>query len=80
MRWKTFFYGRDNSNKYNNKNNTYVDETIDNKFKFKTRKCPLQIQDMKDFENDLLKLIESIQFRTVSDEFLNKLNEDINKI
>ena len=60
MRWKTFFYDRDNSNKYNNKNNTYVDETIDNKFKFKTRKCPLQIQDMKDFENDLLKLIESI--------------------
>ena len=80
MRWKTFFYDRDNSNKYNNKNNTYVDETIDNKFKFKTRKCPLQIQDMKDFENDLLKLIESIQFRTVSDEFLNKLNEYINKI
>ena len=80
MRWKTFFYDRDNSNKYNNKNNTYVDETIDSKFKFKTRKCPLQIQDMKDFENDLLKLIESIQFRTVSDEFLNKLNEDINKI
>ena len=35
---------------------------------------------MKDFGNDLLKLIENIQFRTVSDEFLNKLNEDINKI
>ena len=40
MRWKAFFYDRDNNNKYNNKNNTYVDETIDNKFKFKTRKCP----------------------------------------
>ena len=35
---------------------------------------------MKDFENDLLKLIESIQFRTASNKFLNKLNEDINKI
>ena len=34
---------------------------------------------MKDFENDLLKLIESIQFRTASNKFLNKLNEDINK-
>ena len=81
MRWKALFYDRDNTNKYNNKNNnTYVDETIDNKFKLKTRKCPPQIQDMKDFENDLLKLIENIQFRIVSDEFLNKLNEDINKI
>ena len=35
---------------------------------------------MKNFENDLLKLMENIQFRTVSDKFLNKLNEDINKI
>ena len=35
---------------------------------------------MKDFEKDLLKLIENIQFRTVSDEFLNKLNEYMNKI
>ena len=38
---------------------------MDNKFKLKTRKCPPQIQDMKDFENDMLKLIENIQFRTV---------------
>ena len=79
MRWKAFF-DRDNTNKYNNKNNTYVDETTDNRFKLKTRKCPLQIQDMKDFENNLLKLIENIQFRTVSNNFLNKLDEDINKI
>ena len=35
---------------------------------------------MEDFENNILKLIESIQFRTVSNEFLNNLNEDINKI
>ena len=42
--------------------------------------CTPQIQERKDFEKDLLKLIENIQFRTVSDEFLNKLNEDMNKI
>ena len=35
---------------------------------------------MKAFEEDLLKLIKSMQFTTVSDEFLNKLNEDINKV
>ena len=74
------FYDRDNTNKYNNKNNTYLDETIDKKFKIKTRKCPPLIQDMKYFENDLLKLIENIQFRIVFDEFLNELNENINKI
>ena len=53
---------------------------IDKKFKIKTRKCPPLIQDMKYFENDLLKLIENLQFRTVFDEFLNELNENINKI
>ena len=42
--------------------------------------CTPQIQERKDFEKDLFKLIENIQFRTVSDEFLNKLNEDMNKI
>ena len=81
MKWEAFFYDRDNTNKYSNKNNnTYVDETIDNKFTLKTRKCSPQIQDMKYFENDLLKLIENIQFRIASVEFLNKLNEDIKKI
>ena len=80
MRQKAFFYDRDNTNKYNNKNNTCVDETIDNKFKLKTRKCPPQIPDMKDFEKDLLKLIQNIQYRTVSDKFLYELHENINKI
>ena len=30
MRWKAFFYDRDNTSIYNNKNNTYVDQTTDN--------------------------------------------------
>ena len=81
MKWEAFFYDRDNTNKYSNKNNnTYVDETIDNKFTLKPRKCSPQIQDMKDFGNDILKLIEKIKFRIASVEFLNKLNEDIKKI
>ena len=78
MKWKEFFYDRDNTNKYNNKNNTYVEERpiTDQK---KARKCPPQMRDMKDFKNDLLKLIENIQFRTVSDKFLNRLNEVLTK-
>ena len=39
MRWKAFFYDKDDTNKYNNKNNTYVDETTDNKFKLITNSC-----------------------------------------
>ena len=44
MLGKAFFYDRYNTNKYkNSKNDTDVDEMIDNKFKLKTRKCPPQI-------------------------------------
>ena len=32
---------------------------------------------MINFKNNLLKLTESIQFRTESNEFLNKLTEDL---
>ena len=39
MRWKAFFYDKDDTNKYNNKNNTYVDETTDSKFKLITNSC-----------------------------------------
>ena len=35
---------------------------------------------MKEFENDILTMIENIEFRRVSDEFLKKLDEDIRKI
>ena len=31
---------------------------------------------MKDFENDLQKLTENIEFTTIFDKFLNKLNEE----
>ena len=43
----------------------------------KSRKCPPQVENMKDFEKDLTKMIENIQFRRVSSAFLLKLDEDI---
>ena len=52
---------------------------IDKEFKLKTRKYPPQIQDMKNFENDLLTLIENIQFKNVPNKFLNKSNEVLTK-
>ena len=46
----------------------------------KSIKCPLQIESMKGFINDLTKMIENIEFRKVSSAFLLKLNEDIKNI
>ena len=44
---------------------------------FKTRRSPPQIEEMRDFEGDLIKLIKNIKFRKVNDPFRNKLRKDI---
>ena len=69
MRWKAFFFDKEDDN--NSQNNNYI---------YKTRKCPPQIQELKEFESDLFKMIENIEFRTASNEFLNILRDDIKRI
>ena len=74
MRWKAYFF-----DKHNDGNKKKSDPII-NAFRLKSRKCLQQIPEMKAFENDILTMIENIEFRRVSDEFLKKLDEDIKKI
>ena len=73
MRWKALFYDNDNTS-HRKKNQS---ENKNNCFTMKSRKCPPQVENMKDFEKDLTKMIENIQFRRVSSAFLLKLDEDI---
>ena len=72
MRWKALFFLKEHDN----------DEEIPKaeKFGFKSRKCPPQIDEMKPFEDDLLRMIENIQFRKVNDDFQSTLKNDIKKI
>ena len=44
---------------------------------FKTRKCPPQHKDLMEFEDDLQKMISNVQFRTVKNNFQNRLKNDI---
>ena len=60
--------------------NSNVQHQHINTFNLKTRKCPLQIQDMKEFEKDIQTMIESIKFRSSQNEFQKKLKEDIKLI
>ena len=72
MRWKAFFFDRneqDNNDAINNDN-----------FGFKSRKCPPQNSELNKFEVDLLDVVHNIKFRKVNNKFQNKLNEDISKI
>ena len=74
MRWKALFFLRKGEDDQD-------DETPrDEKFSLKTRKCPPQIEDMKPFENDLIKMIENVQFRKVNNNFQTTMKDDIRKI
>lgn len=70
MRWKAFFFEKDHEKEMIN-----TDRAI-----FKSRKCPPQVPDLISFENDIQKMIEKIEFRTTSNEFLALLKQDIDKI
>ena len=47
---------------------------------FKSTKNPPPIEELKDFENDMLKMIQSVKFKQVNNPFLNKLKEDTDRI
>ena len=71
MRWRAFFFLRgENSG----------DNGEDEKFGFKSRKCPPQIEEMRPFEDDIVRLVEKIEFRKISDPFQDMLQTDIRKI
>ena len=72
MRWKAFFFDRNEQDNHDAINN-------DN-FGFKSRKCPPQNCELDKFEADLLDTVHNIKFRNVNNKFQKKLNEDISKI
>ena len=79
MRLKALFFERDQGSISTNANSNVQHQHI-NTFNLKTRKCPPQNQDMKEFEKDIQTMIESIKFRSSQNEFQKKLKEDIKLI
>ena len=72
MRWKAFFFLHGESGEET--------QESDEKYGLKSRKCPPVINELKPFEDDMLKLIESLEFRRTNDEFQKKLKSDIDSI
>ena len=68
MRWKALFFDRDQANSNPNVNRNAQHQHI-NTFTLKTRRCPPQIQDMKEFEKDIQTMIEIIKFRSSRSKF-----------
>jgi hypothetical protein len=68
MRWKAHFYLHEQNAKEQYK------------FGLKSKTAPPFIHEMKAFEDDLVNMMENIQFRNVSDKFLNNLDNDLKKV
>ena len=62
MRWKAYFFL--NPGTISNTKDTYG---------FKSTKNPPPVEELKEFENDMLKMIQSTKFKHINSPFLNKL-------
>ena len=75
MRWKAFFFLRGDTDSSDSEH-----EGVHEYYGFKSKRTPPQIQEMINFENDMLDMVNNIQFRRVNDEFQQKLKHDIAKM
>ena len=69
MRWKAYFF----------LNPDTISNTKD-AYGFKSTKNPPPVEELKEFENDMLKMIQSTKFKHINSPFLNKLKNDAIKI
>ena len=66
MRWKAFWFdGRDDEN----------DQDMEENYGFKTHDIPPPHPLLKDFKEDLFKLVKNIKFRKVKNQFLSELGK-----
>ena len=64
MRWKAHSF-------LNPDTTSFTKET----YGFKSTKNPPSIEELKDFEDDMLKMIQSVKFKQINNPFLNRLKE-----
>ena len=72
------FFHLNQKDKSNSQNKE--DEDTDEEFRFKSKKCPPQIDEMKKFEEDMWTMIETLKYRYPSSNFQKKLSQDIKQI
>ena len=69
MRWKAYFFL--NPSTISNTKDTYG---------FNSAKNPPPVEELKEFENSMLKMVQSTKFKHINSPFLNKLKDDAIKI
>ena len=72
MRWIAYFFLQDNGeSNQSQQRNTYG---------FKTKRSAPNVTELKPFEDDISTLLESVKFRSVSDEFIESIEKDMETI
>ena len=71
MRWQAHFYLTNGNESRTNNTNTYG---------LKSKHAAPPVSDLKPFEDDVAKMIESVKFRNTSDNFIKTLERDKRKI
>ena len=49
-------------------------------YSFKTVKCPSSAKELVPFENDMMDMIQNLEFKRVNNEFQSNLRDDIRQI
>ena len=85
LRWKAFWYEKKleaqarNQNPENNENNEEEEEIFSN-YGFKSPRTPPQNEHLKEFENDLFRMINELEFDYKPNHFLRQLKADVHEI
>ena len=76
MRWRAFFFLQSDGTDQD----TNAEPEDDEYYGFNSKKAPPQIEELKPFEDDLVRMIDSIEFRNISNPFQDTLRRDISRI
>ena len=69
MRWKAIFYlSRNESENASENPETYG---------LPSKKCPTQVKELIPFENDLLQMVKTVEFRRTGNDFQTRLKNDM---
>ena len=57
-----------------------LDNTVQENYGFKTREFPPCVEELTDFENDMIYMVRNIEFRNANNSFQTKLSSDIKRM
>ena len=82
MRWKAFYFLNSDSDSESDvsSSNSESSDIPSEKYGLKSKRTPPVIDELTSFENDLLDMVDNIEFQQVNDDFQYTLKQDVKNI